>query len=388
MITQQLVLGRTYRFRFKTVFVNHGAGATTCLHQGGGVFRLEQIASFYDITTAGIKLFENFFEPVGVTREEYQAYFDGKPADVYVDEYEQREVQVQVTEIVTETQIINGVETAVPVERQVTRTRMEQVPTGNTILAKSYTDEISYANYPIYKLVDVVDNKDILYVPQQAIAEFPEVDIDQYADITLAIRLGFFNEASMLEPMLQAVKDRLALYGVYYDNVNLIVTDNKWMSSREYDEIVAARQPGIRTIITDDNQSNYVNKTVIDNGDVKALVNTSTPAANEIAISSVIQRSVTLSHNNKESYLGYTFKYQPNAGAEISEVVVLDSANIDTYVGRSGMVYKEVYVVDNSVVNNRNFFFLYEKERRENNKLKAQIQALEEIIAQNTVSNQ
>jgi hypothetical protein len=352
------------------------------------VFRLEQIASFYDITTAGIKLFENFFEPVGVTREEYQAYFDGKPADVYVDEYEQREVQVQVTEIVTETQIINGVETAVPVERQVTRTRMEQVPTGNTILAKSYTDEISYANYPIYKLVDVVDNKDILYVPQQAIAEFPEVDIDQYADITLAIRLGFFNEVSMLEPMLQAVKDRLALYGVYYDNVNLIVTDNKWMSSREYDEIVAARQPGIRTIITDDNQSNYVNKTVIDNGDVKVLVNSTTPAANEIAISSVIQRSVALSHDNKESYLGYTFKYQPNAGAEISEVVVLDSTNVDIYVGRSGVVYKEVYVVDNSVVNNRNFFFLYEKERRENNKLKAQIQALEEIIAQNTVSNQ
>jgi hypothetical protein len=370
------------------VFVNHGAGATTCLHQGGGVFRLEQIASFYDITTAGIKLFENFFEPVGVTREEYQAYFDGRPADVYTEKYVEENVPVQVTEIVTETQIINGEAVAVPVERQVTRMRTNRRGTGEMICTKSYEYDISYAKYPIYKLVDVVDNKDILYVPQQAIYEFPEVDIDQYADITLAIRLGFFNEVSMLEPMLQAVKDRLALYGVYYDNVNLIVTDNKWMSSREYDEIVAARQPGVRTIITDDNKLNYVNKTVIDNGDVKVLVNTTEPAANEIAISSVIQQSVTLSHDNKGSYLGYTFKYQPNAGAEISEVVVLDSTNVDTYVGRSGVVYKEVYVVDNSVVNNRNFFFLYEKERRENNKLKAQIQALEEIIAQNTVSNQ
>lgn len=406
MITQQLVLGRTYRFKFKTVFVNHGVGADTCLHEGGGVFRLEQIASFYDITTAGIKLFENFFEPVGVTRDEYAAYFDGKPSDVFENEYEERTVDVEVKEIVNETQIINGVETVVPVERTVIRTRTEQVPTGQQVLVKSYTDEISYANYPIYKLVDVVDNQDILYVPQQAIAEFPEVDINQYADITLAIRLGFFEEASMLEPMLQAVKDRLALYGVYYDDVNLIVTDNKWMSSGEYDEIVAARQPGIRTIITDDNVASYANKTVIDNGAVKSLVATTEPADNEISIGNVIQRSVritgadgtaTLVDGNGQdvvdevtdtpitmNVIGYTFAYRPNAS--ITEIVTLDSDNVGNYVSKAGVVYKEVYVVDSSVTNSRNYFYLYEKERRENNKLKAQIQALEEIIA-NTVSN-
>ena len=49
-----------------------------------------------------------------------------------------------------------------------------------------------------------------------------------------------------------------------------------------------------------------------------------------------------------------------------------------------GTLYKEVYVVKDNV-SDRNFFYLYEMERRKNAKLQAQINALEEILSANAV---
>ena len=425
MITQQLVLGRVYRFKFKSEFVNHGAGGNPCLHKGEGVFRLEQIASFEDIAKSGVKLFENFFEPLGYTRDEYTAYFDGRPEDVYEPEMTTTEVEVPVVKYVNETQVIDGVEVVVPVRQEVTETRYEKTPTGNSILVKQYLEDVSYANYPIYKLVDIVDEKDVLYVPQQTIATFPEVDINQYVDITLAIRLGLFDDATMLEPMLQAIKDKLALYGVYSSDINMIVTDEKWMSKSEYEEIVAKRLPGTRTIITSENRNQYDNSTVIDGGEIKTLsspyfettdntfdgsktyyrvnettgrfeVASVTPGASItgtyfersddtsiVDIDNVIEHAVTIDKNSPEEFIGFTFKYIP-ADSRIAEIVTIDADNIEQYDTMQGTLYKEVYVVKDNV-SDRNFFYLYEMERRKNAKLQAQINALEEILSANAV---
>lgn len=425
MITQQLVLGRVYRFKFKSEFVNHGAGGNPCLHKGEGVFRLEQIASFEDIAKSGVKLFENFFEPLGYTRDEYTAYFDGRPEDVYEPEMTTTEVEVPVVKYVNETQVIDGVEVVVPVRQEVMETRYEKTPTGNSILVKQYLEDVSYANYPIYKLVDIVDEKDVLYVPQQTIATFPEVDINQYVDITLAVRLGLFDDATMLEPMLQAIKDKLALYGVYSSDINMIVTDEKWMSKSEYEEIVAKRLPGTRTIITSENRSQYDNSTVIDGGEIKTLrspyfettdetfdesktyyrvnettgrfeVASVTPGASItgtyfersddtsiVDIDNVIEHTVTIDKNSPEEFIGFTFKYIP-ADSSIAEIVTIDADNIEQYDTMQGKLYKEVYVVKDNV-SDRNFFYLYEMERRKNAKLQAQINALEEILSANAV---
>jgi len=425
MITQQLVLGRVYRFKFKSEFVNHGAGGNPCLHKGEGVFRLEQIASFEDIAKSGVKLFENFFEPLGYTRDEYTAYFDGRPEDVYEPEMTTTEVEVPVVKYVNETQVIDGVEVVVPVRQEVTETRYEKTPTGNSELVKQYLEDVSYANYPIYKLVDIVDEKDVLYVPQQTIATFPEVDINQYVDITLAIRLGLFDDATMLEPMLQAIKDKLALYGVYSSDINMIVTDEKWMSKSEYEEIVAKRLPGTRTIITNDNKEKYRGSVVIEHGEILLLkspyfitgdtkfreekiyyrINTSTGGYDVasvtpgetvpsntyfekstdsiVDIDSVAEHAVTIDKNSPEEFIGFKFRYIPT-DSHIAEIVTIDADNIEQYDTMQGTLYKEVYVVKDNV-SDRNFFYLYEMERRKNAKLQAQINALEEILSANAV---
>ncbi len=376
MLNQQLVLGRTYRIKFKSVFVNHGAGSEACLHKGGGVFRLEQIASFRDILTAGIKLYENFFEPVGETKEEYAKYFDSKPDDLYEPTYTEQQVPVEVTRVSYETQIINGVSTSVPVNTVVTEYRTELVPSAETVLKKEYTN-ISYSKFPIYKLVDIANEQDILYAPELAIDGFPEVDINQYADITLAIRLGCFQETGLLEPMLQAVKDKLALYGVYYDNVNLIVTDNKWMSTEEYEEIVSDRMPGVRTRLTDANMSTYLNKIIIEDGVVKTL--------DSALFNAYKVTQVTLNASNKASHIGKTFEYDVDpSAAEIKKTVVLDADNIDSLIGTTGIVYKDVYV-SSSIASDRNYYYLYELEKKRSNRLAAQIAALEEIITSNAI---
>lgn len=377
MLNQQLVLGRTYRFKFKSVFANHGAGSDTCLHKGGGVFRLEQIASFRDITTAGIKLYENFFEPLGITREEYAKYFDGKPADVYEPETTPQLVELQVKHIEYETQVINGVSTSVPVERMVTETRTEMVPTGNSLLRKMYDVSLNYSNRPIYKLVDVIDEQDIVYAPELAMDDFPEVDINQYVDVSLAIRLGYFQETSILEPMLQAVKDKLALYGVYYDNVNLIVTDTQWMSTPEYEEILDARLPGVRTRITSSNSANYLNKTIIQDGNVVTLTTD--------VLNAVKETEITITDANKVAQIGKTFEFNNDEGAsELTKKVILDAGNINEYVGTTGKVYLEVYVVS-SVASDRNYYYLYEMERQNSARLAAQVAALEDIVKANAI---
>ena len=64
MFTQPLVIGSTYRVKFKSIFERHGVCTTpgaTCLHKGGGVFRLEQITNFRDVVYSGIKLYDVFF---------------------------------------------------------------------------------------------------------------------------------------------------------------------------------------------------------------------------------------------------------------------------------------------------------------------------------------
>lgn len=449
MLNQQLVLGRTYRFKFKSEFEAHGVCSTsgiTCLHQGEGVFTLEQISSFADMVKAGVKLYDSFFKPLGITEDEYAAYFDGKPSNVFEPTYTTQSTEVQVTDVTYETQTINGVDTVVPVNTTVTRTQLTKVPTGNSTLVKEYITSLSYANYPIYKLVDVVDKTDIIYVPELAINGFPEVDINEYSDITLAIRLGYFQETAMLDPLLQSIKDKLALYGIQYDNVNAVITDTKWMSTPEYEEIKEARAPGTRTIITSSNRADCIGKFIVSTGElveitaenigalIRSEVNplnvnninthlgktfefvndagiteTVELSADEVTLATIEQlNNITLVADDTtcfNAYKGLTFSYVPTSGDNANTLVTvtlpttqvefnayagctgtIHSYNVTQpkytpYLGKTGYVYKVVYIQDDSKVSaNRNYYYLYLQEQNKNAKLAAQVEALEAIV--------
>lgn len=281
MLDQQLIVGSNYRLKFKGAFERHGVCTTsglTCLHSGNGVFRLEQISSFRDIVMAGVKLYNNFFAPVGISEEEYQAYFSDKPEDEFTPEYMTKMVYDE-----TESQELVQDETStskISVKTKTTITGHEVfVESGKSLIKKHSTDSVNYANYPIYKFVDVIDDSDAIYVPELTIDGFPEIEINEYKDLHLTFHLGLFDNPALLDPMLLAIRERMAVYGIKPKHIKLYSTGSKWLNPDEYEALKSLRVPGdIDTIPADAKFEDYQGDHLIINGQVKEIVETVNPA--------------------------------------------------------------------------------------------------------------
>ena len=276
MLEHQLTVGKTYRFTFKPEFERHGVCSSanvTCLHPGNGTFTLKQIASYGDVVASGVDLFTNFFKPLGIQEDEYRQYFSGKPADEYEKEYTARKTVT--TDTKEETIAVKGDDGSTQIKK-IVRTNLivkqNVVESGNSLLKKEYQANLSYASYPIYKLVDVVNPDDILWVPEKAMKGFPEVGLLNYKDLKLNIDIGLWQDPQSLTPMLQAVRERLMAYGVPPASIQLFTTGDKWMTRDEYDSIKTIRVPGEEVAITADNASQYTGKKILVDGEYKVLV--------------------------------------------------------------------------------------------------------------------
>lgn len=273
MLEHQLSVGRTYRFTFKPEFERHGVCTTAgavCLHKGAGVFTLKQISSFRDAVASGVDLYKSFFEPLGFTKEKYKEYFSGKPENDYEPKYETR--RVGIPESVKDVAYLPENNTSVEITRTSIAIRDQIVETGESVLKKQYIEELSYSSFPVYKLVDVVDPDDVLFVPEKAIAGFPEVDIAEYQNMTLAIDLGYWDDPTKLDGVLNALRERMAAYGIQPLNINLFSADSLWMSPDEYNKIKKTRVPGDLVVIEEDQKSAYIGKTAIIDGMFKEIV--------------------------------------------------------------------------------------------------------------------
>jgi hypothetical protein len=296
MLEQQLLVGKTYRFTFKPEFERHGVcnSGATCIHKGGGVFTVRQITTFEDLALAqNGRIYETFFEPLGFTKGEMNKYFSGKPDTEYEPEKVVRKVESNRT-IVTST--VSGS----TVFKTVATSREELVETGRSIAKKRFNDSLNFGNYPIYKLEDVVDRSDVVYVPELAIANVPEVGIKEYRNISVAIDIGYWDKPEQMDCILTRIRQDLLLYGIPPLDINLVAVDSKWMNKNEYDALSKIRVPGKPVVITDDNRVEYIGKTAIVGGTTKTIVNpapgTEVNIATEIDINSIIKRKVSIDH--------------------------------------------------------------------------------------------
>ena len=274
MLDQQLVVGKTYRFKFKSEFERHGvctSSGVTCLHRGNGIFRLEEIATAKDILLQGVSMYENFFKPLGMSEAEANAYYNGKPENAYTKEFITQKVKTErtYTELVPN-ESASGDPKAVL--RKAEGERAEWVESGSSVVTRQFFEELNYSRFPIYKLVDVVDPDDVLYVPEKAIEGFPEVSIREYRDMTLAIDLGFWDDPGKLDGMLKSVRERIATYGVQPLNIKLFSADSKWMNPDEFKEVSKLQVPGELVKITTENYKDYLHNSVVIDGTLKSIV--------------------------------------------------------------------------------------------------------------------
>lgn len=294
MLEQQLAIGGVYRFTFKPEFARHGvcSGDQKCLHAGGGVFKVQQICTYVEIFQSSINLFSNFFEPLGYSQEEYEAYYQGKPEDRYTPELTSKKVT---SEYYTTDEATN--------ERvKVQRTIFKAVETGKSVRTRKYLESVAYGYNPIYKLIDVEDPDDILYAPEKTILGMPEVNIKEYQNMTIAVGVGFWDKPELLDGLIMNIREKLALYGIAPENVQAFSADSKWMSIPEYEDEAAKRNKRIGEIveITEDTKENYLNSNVVENGEIFVLKDDSVEGSSigdgEMPLSSVIASDIILDY--------------------------------------------------------------------------------------------
>lgn len=289
MLEQQLAVGGTYRFTFKPEFVRHGVcpSGTTCLHKGGGVFKVQQICTYVEIVQANINLYANFFAPLGYSTDEYQKYYNGKPEDQYTPEYTALDVPVEYYKDTIK--IINGEETTV--QQKVTGTSHRLVETGKSTRTRQHLESLSFGFNPIYKLIDVVDPDDIVYAPEKTILGVPEIGIREYQNMTIAITVGYWDDAAKLDGLILNVRERLAAYGIRPQNIEAFSSESAWMTPEEYDtEVDKKRQPGKLIELTPANASIHANRSVIIDGKFVRLIDNLSEGKED----TVVPESVTL----------------------------------------------------------------------------------------------
>ena len=271
MLEQQLAVGGTYRFTFKPEFVRHGVcpSGTTCLHKGGGVFKVQQICTYVEILQANINLYANFFAPLGYSTDEYQKYYNGKPEDQYTPEYTALDVPVEYYRDTVK--VIDG--TSTTVQEKVSGISHRLVETGKSTRTRRHLENLSFGFNPIYKLIDVVDPDDIVYAPERSILGVPEISIREYQNMTLAITVGYWDDAAKLDGLILNVRERLAAYGIRPQNIEAFSSESAWMPPEEYDRTVdKVRQPGRLVELDEDNAAQYNNRSVVIDGEFVKLI--------------------------------------------------------------------------------------------------------------------
>lgn len=206
---QQLALGRTYRVTFKQEFIQHGVQDNTTepppeyLHEGKGVATIAAIMSFQDVLSQGINLYASFFEPCGISKEDYMKYYSDQGSDVVESD-------------------------------------TEGEATPSTVFST-----VNFSEYPIYKFVDVVNKEDVYYVPELAIASFPEVDINQYLKVALMVDLGIVApaKADQVDVIKERIVEQVGIFGIKEAEVTATIYDTVWMSTPEFDEVDAQKKP-------------------------------------------------------------------------------------------------------------------------------------------------
>ena len=295
MLEQQLLVGRTYRFTFKPEFERHGVCSTTgvtCLHKGGGVFTVKQITTYADLIRANdANLYDSFFAPLGISKDDYRSYFNGAP----VDQYEPVYTPVPIISAENKTVVSEG-KTSIVTVKSVKEKLLE---TGTSVVTKQRIEELNFSNGPIYKLEDVVAGvEDVLWVPELAIKGIPEVSIEEFRNVSLAVDIGYWDKPEEMDNILTRIREDLMMYGIPPLKVNLVSVDTKWLNRDEYNSLTSIRIPGKPAYVTVDNRAEMLGKQIVIGGRLKTIVSEKGQdfdPSEQILIDDIITRKVDIS---------------------------------------------------------------------------------------------
>lgn len=117
------------------------------------------------------------------------------------------------------------------------------------------TDLESIRLNKITKLVSVTDANKILYIPEKLFSKIPEINVQKYLTMGLAVNLGIIDDAELLGVVKTEVEQVVqAMLGVATQAVVYTVKEN-WMTQAEFKTIDDARKVSITRV-----SNHYVDK--------------------------------------------------------------------------------------------------------------------------------
>lgn len=164
-------LGYVYHFDFKLL-----------LNDYNGIYKLLSFLTIEEIRNNELDLFSLTFEPLGVSKEDFEAEFE----IFYVQE-----------------------------------------------------------NSNIMKLQDVNDITKTIYIPEYYINKIPSFNVKPYQRLGLSINLGLFEDSNELELIKNEVNEILATKIGISNNAVVFSVEEKWLTNDEYEIIKQQREDNI-----------------------------------------------------------------------------------------------------------------------------------------------
>lgn len=112
-------------------------------------------------------------------------------------------------------------------------------------------DYSSYAQDRVAVLESVIDSSIVYYAPESIFLTVPDSTIKEFLPLILVVNLGIHENTQAIYPLLDQIKDLIQATLGTEDPLRVVTNpQNKvYLTSSEYDALVAAREANIQTLI-------------------------------------------------------------------------------------------------------------------------------------------
>lgn len=133
----------------------------------------------------------------------------------------------------------------------------------NLTEAKYDEDCIKYFKESIIKLQDPNDETNIVYSPESIITSYPVYNVQEYADVAIAFKLGIYPSASEFKNEINNISEQIATSLGVDPQTRIILTSKEYLTEDEYKIIQDERNQYKSSILNYFSENVRLNKEVL-----------------------------------------------------------------------------------------------------------------------------
>ena len=129
--------------------------------------------------------------------------------------------------------------------------------------AKYDEDCIQYFKESIIQLKDPNDEDNIVYAPESIITSYPIYNVQEYADVAIAFKLGIYPSASEFKNEINSISEQIATSLGIEPETRIILTSKEYLTEDEYKSIQDKRNKNKSSILNYFSENVKLNKEIL-----------------------------------------------------------------------------------------------------------------------------